>query len=86
MGPGRAQEGCWTPTLANASSNRISLESKEGLCRGLACLVWESIHPVEGSCLGPPGICVSATRSQPAHWRDGQAHWPAGEDDPLLLR
>jgi hypothetical protein len=44
------------------------LESEEGLSRGLTCLAWESFHHVEGSCLGPPGICVSETRCQPAYW------------------
>jgi hypothetical protein len=42
--------------------------------------------PVEGSCLAAPGIPVSETPSQPAHRRSGQAHRPAGENDPLFLR
>jgi hypothetical protein len=47
-----------------------SLESEAalGLFGALACLRWKSFHQVEGSCLGPPGICVSQSRCQPAYW------------------
>jgi hypothetical protein len=52
---GQAEGARWF----HASSIAQSLESVAGLSRGLACLGWESFHPVEGSCLGQPGICVS---------------------------